>query len=219
MELEFTYSVGKRIDACLVYTTREKQLYKVYRSEKDGSKIYDCHVEKCNAKICIQDGVCSYYQQFTVHSHPENQENDYTQFNRELNLKHRCQSDPNLSLRQIFEEECGSTSDVDYSKLKSTMTHHRKKPLPKNPTTAQETEDYLLNAVVSSLLAFNAHWVIYEYVKRDEYSYLLFASKKILEQLPDQRLFNVTCTMRVVPAGYFTNCMTISVVVKNAVRK
>lgn len=75
------YTVGKRIDSCLVYTTRDKQLFKVIRSEKDGSKIYDCHIAKCNAKISIQDGVCSYYEKFTKHSHDANQEEDYKQFN------------------------------------------------------------------------------------------------------------------------------------------
>lgn len=162
--------------------------------------------------------MCTVYQQ-SNHCHDANQEQDFKQFNLELNLKHRCQSDPNLSLRQIFEEECGSASDAEYKRLKSSMVHHRKKFLPKNPTSAQETEEYLQNEVVSSLLTFNANWVTCELVKRDEYSYLLFASKKVLERLPEERLFNINCTMRVVPAGYFKILMTMSVVVKNVVSK
>lgn len=126
MDLEFIYTVGKRIDACLVYTTRDQQLFKVIRAEKDGSKTYDCHVDKCNAKISIQDGMCSYIEPFTIHSHDGNQENDYKQFNLELNLKHRCQGDPNLSIREIFNQVCGSTSDANFDELKSTMINHRR---------------------------------------------------------------------------------------------
>lgn len=205
------------LDSCLVYTTQDKQLFSVIKNEKDGSKIYGCHREKCNAKISIKDGVCDYDEKFVKHSHDNNQEEDYKQFNFELNLKQRCQSDPNLSIRQIFTEEYGSMSDANFNKLKSTMISHRKKSLPKNPTSAEETEIYLQNAMVRSLLLINENWFMSEYVKRDEYSYLLFESKKILAQLPDLRAFNVTCTMRVVPAGYFKVLMTISIVVKTMV--
>lgn len=45
----------------------------------------------------------------------------------------------------------------------------------------------------------------------------MFESKKILDRLPEDRFFNVTCTMRVVPSGYFKVLMTISVVAKTMV--
>lgn len=219
MDVDFVYTVGKRIDSCLVYTTRDKQLFKVNRSEKDGSKIYNCYVAKCNAKVCIEDGVCSYCEKFAKHTHENNQENEYNQFNLELNIKQRCQSDPNLSIRQIFDEECGSMPDVNFDKLKSSMQHHRKKLLPKNPTSAEETDNYLHNETVRSILNVNGTWLAYKFVKREEYSYLLFESKKILNELQEDRAFNVTSTMRVVPAGYLKVLMTVAVVVKTMVSK
>lgn len=219
-EVDFIYTVGKRIDSCLVYTTCDKQLFKVQRNEPDGKK-YGCYYKKvkCNAKIVIKNGVCMYVENFSKHSHAEDQERDYKSFNTELNIKQRCQSDPTLSLRQIFEEENGSTSDVDFDKMKSSMLRNKKKFLPKNPFTADEVASYLTDNIVSQLLASKESILSHEFIKRDEYAYMIFECKEILETLPEERYFNITSTMRVIPVGFFKTLLTISVVKKNMVSR
>lgn len=105
--------------------------------------------------------MCSYDEKYMRHCHDDNQESEYKKFNLELNLKERCQSDPNLSIRQIFQEVCGSTSDASFEKLKSSMLHHRKKGLPKNPISDDETKIFLQNETVRAQI--DGNWMTYEY--------------------------------------------------------
>ncbi len=113
-----------------------------------------------------------------------------------------------------------SNNDVKVNdKLKSTMLHHRKKLLPKNPISSDETNSYLQNALVLSILTENQAWLTHEHVIRDDYSYLMFGAKKILDRLPHDRHFNVTSTERVVPAGHFKVLMTFSLVANTMVSK
>lgn len=211
MEIDFQYTVGKRIDSCLVYTS-DKQLFKIRRTESDGAKSYVCYYKKCSAKIVIRDGICSYNEKYSQHSHATDQESEYR-------IKQRCQSDPNLSFRQIFEEERGHDSDVNFEKIKSSMIRNKKKVLPKNPITADEVELYLETQIVRELLASADSVLSYAYIKRDDYAYLMFENTNVLEKLPEERFFNITCTMRVVPDGFFIVLLTISAVKQNTVRK
>lgn len=218
MEIDFQYTVGKRIDSCLVYT-KDKQLFKIKRTESDGAKSYVCYYKTCNAKIVIRDDICKYHEKYSLHSHVADQEGVYEKMNAELRIKQRCQSDPNLSLRRIFEEERGHDSDIDFEKLKSSMIRNKKKVLPKNPTTANEVESYLETQIVRDLLASADSVLSYLYIKRDDYAYLMIENPNILENLPEQRFFNITCTLRVVPDCFFIVLLTISAVKKNRVRK
>lgn len=220
METEFIYAVGKRFDSCLIYTTCDKQLFKKNKNETDGGKAYVCYYKqsKCNAKVVIRDGIGFYEEK--SHSHSADQEKEYKKFSEEFKIKQRCQSDPNLSLRQIFDEETdGSTSDSNFEKLKSTMISHKKKVLPKNPSSAEEVESYLEQQIVSGLLAESPTALTYLYVKRDDYAYLMFQNINILEKLPVDRSYNINSSMRVVPAGFFVVLLTISVIKKDMVRK
>lgn len=54
---------------------------------------------------------------------------------------------------------------------------------------------------------------LYQCTKSSEaFTYVVFASERILADLPDDRLFNFCSSMRVVPPGFFTMMITISVI-------
>lgn len=173
-------------------------------------------------EILIKDEICTYDEKFSTHSHDDDQEKEYKAFNLEYNIRQRCRclSDSNLTLTKVFDEETGSVSDsseVKFDKLKSAMRYNRKKILPRNPTSTQEVEAYLNHTLVQNLLTEDGLTLNHEFIVREEFAYLVFECKSILETLPDQRIFNITCTLRVVPVGFFEVLLTISIVKNNNV--
>lgn len=213
MELEFKYAVGKRIDSCLVYTS-DKQLFRFTRNKSVTAKQYSCYFKSCKAKVVVQNGVCTYEENNALHNHEDNQEKLYKKCAKQHKIKQRCRSDPNMSIKKIFEEENGSLSDssLTFDQMKSSMIQNKKKGLPKNPSTAVEINSYLNNELVQDLLKADDFTLDHEFVSEDEFSYLLFECKVLLEKLPEERHFIFNCSMRVVPLGFFTSLMTIMVV-------
>lgn len=212
MEIKFIYSVGKRADSSLVYTA-DKQLFKFYRNKTDSIKQYRCYRTGCKAKVVIQDGICSYERLNATHIHQDNQEKERQQFALEHKIKQRCQSNPKLNIRQIFEEESGSLSDssVSFEKMKSSMIRNKKKYLPQNPNKAEDVHQFLNNQMVQEILNEDGFPMSCEFVNENEYPYLMFECTQLLQALPEERQLIFNCSMRVVPKGFFTSLLTIMV--------
>lgn len=154
-----------------------------------GAKVYECYRKGCHAKISIKDDVCK-NDENSKHSPNDDQEDEYNNFNLAHKIKQRCQSDPNISKRTIFDEEkeaYGRDSDVKFEKLKSTMTRHKKIVLPINPTFLGEVQSYLDNKVVQDLFLSSdgSTNLCHQFISRDEFGYLLFEIENILQTLPE----------------------------------
>lgn len=75
-ELEFEYINGKQINSVLLYTTAEKQLYKL-KSKTPRKHYYVCYKTNCGARVNLIKGgnVCvkSLNRRAAVHNHGSNE--------------------------------------------------------------------------------------------------------------------------------------------------
>lgn len=197
-EIEFVYTVGKRVDSRLVYTTADGQLFKKYR-DSSGVVHYNCYKKKtigCTAKIFINNGVCKRTKDFENHSHA-NQREEYETFKSEHQMKRRSQSDPSLSVRKIVNDHLGSSTeslDSAYRKHKSTLYYNRHKVTPKNPTTIEDAIAYFIDETVRKLLIRSIHGktMHHQVISNEEFLCVIFASEDILNDLPKTRYAVIT---------------------------
>lgn len=224
MEINFKYTVGKRIDSRLVYTTDDRQLFKVKRTERTGAKTYYCYKKGCSAKISIKDGICVRVPKSEVHNH-DNQEDDYEQFMFKDIVKLRSQSDQGSEIQDIFSEERQAIQSADhymdlpnYNQVKSSMIYHRKKAIPKNPTSYEDIQTFFADKYVENILKTECGTrKFYQgIISNEEFTYVVFGFEQILNSLPEIRHFNIT-SMHVTSIGFFKVLVTISVIKLNEV--
>lgn len=68
--LPFEYTPGARMGSTLLYTTSEKQLYRL-KNEFTNYKRYVCNVRQCHATLVLRDSVLKRAPQFKEHNHPD----------------------------------------------------------------------------------------------------------------------------------------------------
>lgn len=218
MDISFEYTNGKRVDSLLVYTTDDKYLFKIKRTDQHGIKHYVCYYNKgsnrCSSKITIQGDICRRVKKFEAHSH-DNQEAEYKLFLNETKIKLRCQSDKKTAIQKIYQEQktASEHSLPPFRKLRSAMLFHKSKELPLNPTSVENITTYFIDKNVQGLLKTESGSNFYQVKKSTEiYTFVIFASEHILNDLPESRQFNISATMRVVPPGFFKVMLTFSVI-------
>lgn len=207
--MKFIYTAGKRLNSRLVYS-EDKQLYKIKSIDISCSK-YICYRPGCKVRIVVQGDTCSPVPNFDQYSHDDNQETEFISFNEENNLKRKCQEDKVTSIKQIFGVESASTN-VTYKKMRSSMAYNRKKDLPINATTMHEAIAYFDNEDVKHMLSFaDGSTLFHKIVSNRDYAFAIFKSRKILHNLPENRSFHITASMRVIN-GFFNVFITFSIV-------
>lgn len=216
-EIAFEYTTGKRFGSQLVYTIDDKQLFR--KAHQRNGVHYKCYIDTCSARLLIRNNICTRQKDRETHNH-QNQEKDYEQFKKETDIKRRSRSDPLSSVRKICDEEEGSSntpgsSNSVYNKYKSTIYFNQRKSMPINPNSLQESDAYFQSQFILNLLLEQVDGKkVYHSVSSDGEAFIaLFGSEEILGDLPDERVFQITTTMRVVPSsGIFKNLLTLSLV-------
>lgn len=101
---------------------------------------------------------------------------------------------------------------MTYKKMRSSMAYNRKKDLPINPTTLNGAIVYFDNEDVKRTLSFaDGSTLFHKIVSNQDYAFAIFKSRKILHNLPENRSFNITASMRVIN-GFFKVFITFSIV-------
>lgn len=93
---EFEFVSGKRSNSRLIYTTEEKQLYRVNRKLVDGSVAYLCRVEKCSVRIYLKNERVFGYSPINEHSHGD-QAKDKFNFQIYNEIKKDCMNIDSIS--------------------------------------------------------------------------------------------------------------------------
>lgn len=216
-EIDFIYAAGKRISSVLVYTTSDEYLFTKKRTLK-GIVHYECYTKQCKVKIQIQNGVCKRNVNAESHSHPNHSEL-YNQFRSEFLMKTRAQSNPDISIRAVLNDELGNDAaespDSPYRRLRSSLYHNRTKSVPLNPRTFAAAKCYVQNEYFTSLLSKMSedHSISNIIYSDDETLYIILAATDILQNLPDIRQALITSSCRVVPPNQsFKLLLTISII-------
>lgn len=208
-EIKFEYTVGKRVDSRLVYTTDDEQLFVKCRDSMRGTH-YNCYKKKasgCDVQIIVQNGVCSLENENNKHNHP-NQRDEYNGFRKEQAMKLQCQNDPTISIKDVInqfslsdETSSTETSPANKRKHRSTLYYNRHKKIPVNPTTIDDMVAYFNNETIQKLMSKSYHGKIvhHEVASNENYFFVIIAIEEILNDLPAIRKFVITASMRVVP--------------------
>lgn len=103
--LPFEYTPGARMGSTLLYTTSEKQLYRL-KNEFTNYKRYVCNVRQCHATLVLRDNELKRAPQFKEHNHPD-QELVAAKNKFETSCKAKCMEgalDPNLVFTSMLRE-------------------------------------------------------------------------------------------------------------------
>lgn len=103
--LPFEYTPGARMGSTLLYTTNEKQLYRL-KNEFTNYKRYVCNVRQCHATLVLRDNELRRAPQFKEHNHPD-QELVAAKNKFEASCKAKCMEgtvDPSLVFTSMLRE-------------------------------------------------------------------------------------------------------------------
>lgn len=103
--LPFEYTPGARMGSRLLYTTNEKQLYRL-KNEFPNYKRYVCNVRQCHATLVLRENELRRAPQFKEHNHPD-QELVAAKNKFEASCKAKCMEggiDPSLVFTSMLRE-------------------------------------------------------------------------------------------------------------------
>lgn len=103
--LPFEYTPGARMGSMLLYTTNEKQLYRL-KNEFTNYKRYVCNVRQCHATLVLRDNELRRAPQFKEHNHSD-QELVAAKNKFEATCKAKCMEgavDPSLVFTSMLKE-------------------------------------------------------------------------------------------------------------------
>lgn len=207
--MKFVFTTGKRLDSRLIYA-EDKQLYRIRSKEASYSK-YVCYRPTCKARIIVHENTCYGVPNFDQHNHTDDQESEFSTFDTERRIKLRCQEDKVTRTKEIISSLTGS-SNVSYERIRSAMNFNRKINLPTNPTTLDEAISFFDNDNVKNIMDLGDGSIFFHKIVAGRgYSFVIFKCKKILQNLPDTRLFHITSSLRTITSGFFKVLITFSI--------
>lgn len=221
MDLDYEWTVGKKINSKLVYTN-DKHLFRISSKAQSGV-IYMCYVTGCSARIKIANDTCSYMAGKSAHIHGS-QELSYEQFKLECAMKQRCSKEKKMP-QEIYNEACGKNQEVgdtiQYAKRARSLTFHQTRNIPKNPKTVEEAKAFFENVEIMNTIGKTLHKDSKQFhcetVITRSFAYQIFASLTILLNLTDNVRARVDATFKVVPKGPFKQLLIFSIDIENHV--
>lgn len=211
MELSFEITSGKKAGSKLLYTN-DKHLFKI--KTKPAHWLCDCLVTDCPAKVKIVNNRCTYIMATHIHG---TQEAMYAGLKLTDKVKQRCAIEKKTP-KEIFDEERSAlpdASDVQFAKRQRTFQTHRRKGIPNNPKNVEEMRDYFEREEIKAKFGQTKHEIPKKFhhatIITTLFSYVIFASEMVLENLPDIQCLRIDGTFKVVPAGPFKQLLVISV--------
>lgn len=211
--LGFEFTVGKKIGSKLIYT-QDCHLFNVKYKNSPSSSRHVCHVNNCPAKIQIEnDNQCRYITSNHIHG---TQEAAYEEYKLNNRIKERCLTEKKRPI-ELFDEECSQSSlQLQYAKRQRTYQRHQRKGIPKNPKTVDEVRNYFDQDEIRTKFGKTLHKdgplpFYKDTVITLMFSYVIFCSESILQNLPSVRRLFIDGTFKVVPAGPFKQLLIIGI--------
>lgn len=212
VQLNYTFTTGRRFNSKLIYTLEEKQLYRFNKNINIGS-VYLCSSCKCRVKL-YENGNLFQEKRYSKHSHGT-KENEYTELVIVNKIKEKCSdiktmiNERKQSVRDIFysvlSEYPGIT--LNFFKYESTLQKIRNSAIPKNPTSCDEIAKLFDDEQLMNLIGISKDGKPFYngVVQSIEFCFCVFSSYTSISLFKKHKLE----TFAVVPIGTFKQLLII----------